>query len=274
MTASPDERSDQPDAPDLADLLESALSFAREAGDVTLGYFGGAVSAEAKSDGSPVTRADREAETLLRERIAERYPSHSILGEEFGVSSGTSSVRWILDPIDGTLSFMRGVPLYAVLIGVEVEGEAAVGVIHFPALAETVGAAAGLGCTWWRAGEEEGVEARVSATGAIQEAALLTTDLVRVLESDIGSGWRTLAREARVVRGWGDAYGHALVATGRADVMVDPVLSTWDAAPLLPVVTEAGGRFTDLSGEATILGGSGISTNGRLHDEVVGALGG
>jgi histidinol-phosphatase len=175
-------------------------------------------------------------------------------------------VLWILDPIDATRSFMRGVPLYGVLIGVEVDGEPAVGVAHFPPLRETVAAGRGLGCTW------NGAPCGVSAVATIEEALVLTTDVERVLSSPSDPGWRDLQRRAAFSRTWGDCYGHALVATGRAEVMVDPVMKPWDAGPFLTIVTEAGGRFTTREGEATIHGGSGISTNGRLHAEVLRTL--
>jgi histidinol phosphatase-like enzyme (inositol monophosphatase family) len=260
------------DGATLPSLLEAAVAFAREAGEITLRHFGGVLAADSKSDGTPVTRADREAETLLRSRIRAAYPDHSVLGEEFGAEEGSAPVRWILDPIDGTRSFMRGVPLYAVLIGIEVRGVPAVGVAHFPALAETVAAAQGLGGRWWRSGEPTPVAARVSSVDSLGDALALTTDFPRVEGSVVGPGWRKLVATTRVTRGWGDAYGHILVATGRADVMVDPILSTWDAAPLLPIVREAGGLFTNLAGNETIHGGSGVSTNGRLHGEVLAIL--
>lgn len=248
------------------ELLEAAESFAREAGQVTLRYFGQVLDAESKADGTPVTRADREAEELLRRRIEDRFPSHGILGEELGETRPEARVRWILDPIDGTRSFMQGVPLYGVLIGVEVDGAPEVGVLHFPALDETVAAATGLGCRW------SGRPASVSGVERIEEAVVLTTDVERILEGPVGAGWRRLGRRARLARTWGDCYGHCLVATGRAEAMVDPVLADWDAAPLLTVVREAGGTFTDLSGEETVRGGSGVSTNGRLHAEVLEIL--
>jgi histidinol-phosphatase len=252
--------------PSSATLLEVATLLAGSAGEVTLRHFGARMSSEAKSDGSPVTAADREAEELLRREIRRRFPDHGILGEEFGEEEGSAPVRWILDPIDGTRSFMRGVPLYAVLIGIEVEGEAAVGVAHFPALRETVAAARGRGCFW------NGRPCRVSDTEALEAAVALTTDPETIREGPPAAGWRKLAARVDYTRTWGDAYGHALVATGRADIMVDPVLAAWDAAPLLPLVTEAGGRFTDLRGGATIHGGSGVSTNGRLHERVLELL--
>jgi len=255
----------------LEDLLEAAVLFAHEAGEVTLRYFGSGVPSEAKGDGTPVTAADREAEALLRTRIRSRFPGHGILGEEEGEEEGDVPVRWILDPIDGTRSFMRGVPTYTVLIGVEVEGVPSVGVIHCPALDETVSAARGMGCRW-RKGASRPVPARVSGVDDLSGAVALLTDPEEILRSRVGDGWRRLAGSVRFVRGWGDAYGHLLVATGRAEIMVDPELAPWDAAPLLPVLREAGGHFTDLEGRDTIHGGSGVSTNGRLHGPVLEIL--
>ncbi|MEX2527001.1 MAG: histidinol-phosphatase [Gemmatimonadota bacterium] len=249
-----------------AKLGELAASWAQEAGRLTLGYFGGRVDAEAKGDGSPVTRADREAETLLRNRIRQRFPTHGILGEEFGEDQAGADIRWILDPIDGTRSFARGVPLYGVLIGVEAEGQPLVGVIHFPALSETVWAAKGQGCIW------NGKPCRVSPETKLERSLVLTTDEEAFRQRADAPGWAALGREANMVRSWGDCYGHALVATGRAEVMVDPVLSAWDSAPLLTILTEAGGTFTSLGGDITHLGGSGISTNGQLHRQVLELL--
>ena len=241
---------------------------AEEAGDVTLRHYGRIVEHDAKLDGSPVTVADREAETHIRTRVEGRYPEHSILGEEFGESNPGARVRWILDPIDATRSFMRGVPLYGVLVGIEVEGEPAVGVSHFPPLGETVAAGRGLGCTW------NGEPCRVSAVDRIEDALVCTTDVERILARPEGAGWRRLQQRAAFSRTWGDCYGHALVATGRAEAQVDPIVKAWDLAPFATIVTEAGGRFTTLGGEATIHGGSGISTNGLLHDEVLRELAG
>ncbi|HSG49729.1 MAG TPA: inositol monophosphatase family protein, partial [Longimicrobiales bacterium] len=139
---------DDPKRQEILDILEAAREFAYAAGEVTLRYFGGIVESEAKGDGSPVTIADREAEQLIRREVAARFPEHGVLGEEFPVTNEGARVRWILDPIDGTRSFMRGVPLYGVLIGVEVDGVPVVGVAHFPALGEMVSAGLGLGCHW------------------------------------------------------------------------------------------------------------------------------
>lgn len=248
------------------EVLEAATSFAREAGEITLKYFGGLVDHESKGDGSPVTMADREAEQLLRSRIEARWPDHGILGEEFGVTREGAAVRWILDPIDGTRSFMRGVPLYGVLIGVETQEGPFVGVAHFPALGETVAAGKGLGCHW------NGTPCAVSTVGELEWSLVLTTDSERILSRPEGAGFRNLMRGSSFSRTWGDCYGHILVATGRAEAMVDPILSPWDAGPLLTILTEAGGSFTDLAGRRTIHGGSGVSTNGRMHAEVLEAL--
>lgn len=252
-------------AAELARLLAAAVEIARGAGLLTLAHFGSRVPSAAKGDGSPVTLADREAEEFLRREIRRRFPDHGLLGEELGEEEGREPIRWILDPIDGTRSFMRGVPLYAVLVGIEAEGEAVAGVAHFPALEETVAAGRGLGCTW------NGAPCRVADTARLSDALALTSE-PEAVRSGAVPGWDALVARTDYVRGWGDAYGHALVATGRAEVMVDPVLAAWDAAPLLPILEEAGGRFTDLVGRATIHGGSGVSTNGVLHDEVLQLL--
>lgn len=246
--------------------MTEAESFAREAGEVTLRWFGADVRADSKADGTPVTIADRDAETLLRQRIEDRFPGHGILGEEFGETGEGADVRWILDPIDGTKSFIHGVPLYGVLIGIELEGEPVVGVAHFPALGETVVAGRGFGA------RHNGNPCAVSSTRELSDAVLLTTDATAAATGRLGEGWKALRHRVALSRTWGDAYGHMLVATGRADIMVDPELSPWDAAPLLTIVNEAGGRFTSTEGNVTIHGGSGISSNGVLHSEVLERL--
>jgi len=252
---------------ELARFLAEAEGWAREAGRLTLERYGRVVGHQEKEDGSPVTLADREAELLLRTRILDRYPEHSILGEELASVSGSADFRWILDPIDGTRSFMRGVPLYGVLVGLECEGDPVLGIAHFPALGEMVSAARGQGCHW------NGRPCRVAQTTDLNSALALTSDPGMTRASAVGRGWNLLESRVAYTRSWGDAYGHALVATGRAEIMVDPVLSPWDSAPLLTLLTEAGGRFTSLAGIPTHLGGSGVSTNGVLHDEVLRILG-
>jgi histidinol phosphatase-like enzyme (inositol monophosphatase family) len=241
-----------------------------------LRYFQAGTAAERKPDATPVTVADREAEALLRTRIERFHPGDGILGEEFGAVRESAPRRWILDPIDGTASFVRGVPLYGVLLGLAIDGEPIAGVIHLPALGEMIEAARGLGCRW------NGRPARVSAVDRLEEAAILLTDSARPpaapaatpgSPADSPAGWPALSRRAAVVRTWGDCYGHALVATGRAEAMIDPKVAPWDVAAIAPVVEEAGGVFTDLAGTRTIYGSSGLSTNAALAREVRSALG-
>lgn len=240
---------------ELNELLEFAVELARDAGEITLQYFRKKPETSKKSDGSYVTVADREAESYLRKRIAERFPDDGILGEEEGELTGTSGRRWILDPIDGTFAFVHGVPLYGVLIAVEIEGEMTVGVVNIPALGEIVSAAKGMGCFL------NGEPARVSTTADLKDALLLSTSFVRATE--------VLQARVKVSRTWGDCYGYVLVATGRADVMLDPVMNLWDCAPLLPILEEAGGTFTDWRGVRTADGGNSIATNGALFEEVM-----
>lgn len=253
-------------------LLEAAIELARLAGD-TAHSFGEEVAratlgVEVKSDGSPVTAADRAAEQRAREWIEARFPEDGILGEEFGATREGASRRWILDPIDGTKSFVRGVPLWGTLVAVA-EGEAVLaGVAYFPAAGELVAAAPGEGC-WWN-----DHRCAVSRVDALERATVLTTDERFATRATFGEPWRVLARRAAVARTWGDCYGYLLVATGRAEVMVDEIMSPWDAAAVMPIVEEAGGVFTDFAGRRTAFGGSAIATNGALAGmarEIMGA---
>lgn len=247
--------------------LEFAVEVARKAGEITLRHFREGVRTELKADATPVTEADRDAERLCRRLIAERFPADGILGEEFGVERPEAERRWIIDPIDGTRSFIRGTPLYGVLVALATGGSARIGVIHFPALAETVAAGAGLGC-WWNERR-----CRVSEVDRLDRALLLCTDAESFGRLGHGEAWARLAGRCDLVRTWGDCYGHALVATGRAEAMVDPVLAEWDAAPLQPIITEAGGSFTDWHGRSTHRGGAGVATNHALAGVVRAALG-
>lgn len=251
-------------APDLSELLRVAIDAAREGGRRTLEYFGREFRVETKPDGSPVTAADRASEEAIRDVIRRRFPAHSIEGEESGSEPGDPRFVWIIDPLDGTKSFVRGVPLYGVLVGVEVDGRASVGVAYLPALDEIVEAARGLGCRW------NGRVARVSAVDRLADALLLTTS-VRALERR-GIPFGRLIEASGLQRGWGDCYGHVLVATGRAEAMLDPHVAPWDNAPFLPILEEAGGRFTDWKGRPTIRSPDCLSTNGRLHDRLLELL--
>jgi histidinol-phosphatase len=248
---------------ELNELLQFAVGLGRGAGEITLEYFRKKPETSTKSDGSYVTIADRKAERYLREQIAKRFPDDGVLGEEEGETQGRSGRRWVIDPIDGTFAFVHGVPFYGVLIALEIEGEASVGVVNIPALGEIVSAARGFGCFL------NGEPTRVSNTAELKDALLLATDFTACAKHGFGRAAELLQERAKTSRTWGDCYGYVLVATGRADIMLDPVMNLWDCAPLLPILEEAGGTFTDWRGVRTISGGNSIATNGVLFDEVM-----
>ncbi|MBU6303372.1 MAG: inositol monophosphatase family protein [Verrucomicrobia bacterium] len=254
---------------DLSPFLEFARQTAWEAGRLTLATFETAHDTEYKADSSPVTVADRAAEQFIRHRIESAFPGHAILGEEFGDSAeAPSSHRWIIDPIDGTKSFICGVPIYAVLLALEIEGEAVVGVAHFPALDEMISAASGQGCF------RNGRACRVSQKAPLSKAILAHADTSSFARQGAarGAAWDRLRAATYYNAGWCDAYGYALVATGRVEIMLDPVMNLWDCAPLLPIVREAGGYFGDWQGNERIDAGEALATNARLRDEVLALL--
>jgi histidinol phosphatase-like enzyme (inositol monophosphatase family) len=250
----------------LRTLLDFSIDAAREAGALTLRHFQTGTAVELKADRSPVTAADRGAEELLRRRIERAFPTHGIVGEEHGVKTGSEPARWILDPIDGTFSFVCGVPLYSVLIGFEWEGEAVAGIIYMPALSEMVAAARGLGCTW------NGRPARVSETSVLSDATLVYGSAKWPAENGRGAEFSRLLAAAGKDRGWCDAYGYALVATGRADIALDPVMALWDTAALHPILLEAGGTLTDWNGVSTHLAKEALATNGSLLEPALRAM--
>jgi histidinol phosphatase-like enzyme (inositol monophosphatase family) len=257
---------------ELEDRLSFAVRAAKDASALILQYYQNAdLAVELKGDLSPVTAADRGAEELLRRMISAAFPHDGVLGEEFGEQAGTSGFRWILDPVDGTKSFVHGVPLFGTLIGLEQADQAVLGVCRMPALDEAVYAARGSGA-WWQRGEGVPVRARVSETDTLERALFSYTAVELFDRQDRRGAFEALLRRCQATRAWGDCYGHLLVATGRADIMADPIMNIWDAAPLLPILKEAGGTFIDWSGEETIRGGSGVSVNARLRDAVVEIL--
>ena len=265
-----------PPSDDLDRRLELAIDLARQAGALTQRYFRSPdLAVEQKSDASPVTAADREAEALLRAGIQQAFPDDGILGEEEGETPGQSDFRWVLDPIDGTKSFVHGVGLYTNLIGVQHGEQAVLGVIHAPAAEELVYARHG-GGAWYEYGDNPARQVQVSSQQRLDQSLILYTDAAdfsRVREDARDNLWRLLAG-ARLGRSWGDAYGYLLVAVGRAEAMIDPALNVWDAAPLQPILEEAGGRFTDWQGRATISGQDGVGSNGWLHELLLERLNG
>ncbi len=250
--------------PETQDLLQFALDTAWQAGRITLGYFQTGVKAERKADNTPLTIADQLAEQRMRELIAARFPDHGIVGEEYGRHQSDSLYTWVIDPIDGTKSFVNGVPIYANLLALLDGEKTLIGVINFPALNEMVYAVRGGGAYW------NGRRCQTSSTSELHDAVLLASDM-----NSFGSRqpqWDRLIQATYIQRTWGDAYGYALVATGRADVMVDPVMALWDAAPLQVILEEAGGTFTDWHGIPTIHHGEAVATNRNLLDAVMKIL--
>lgn len=256
------------DLTETAALLDEAVDLAQRAGDLTLRWFRDAnLRVDTKPDRTPVTEADRAAEALVRAELGERHPDDGIIGEEEGSSEGRTGRTWVVDPIDGTYGFIHGVPLYSTLLALmDADNQPIVGVIHLPALGETVAAGRGIGCFTNGAGRSGNrLRCSVSTHATLQGAAVMTSGIghwpAGVLDR--------FHQHGAQVRTWGDGYGYALVATGRADAMVDPEVSIWDLAPMPVIIGEAGGVFTTVDGQADVAGGSGIATNGPLHPSVL-----
>jgi len=239
---------------------------AEESGALIRRYFRSpALAVETKADQTPVTDADRGAEELLRRRILARFPDHGIMAEEFGSERLDAEYVWVLDPIDGTKSFVSGVPLFGTLIGLLHRGEPILGAIHQPILGELC---LGDGTTTTLNGRP----VRVRTTARLADAVVLTSDPATPAHYQNGAAWDRLVATARWVRTWGDCYGYLLVATGQADVMADPVMSPWDLLPLIPVVRGAGGVITDWKGDDAVRGTSSVAANPTLHAEVLACL--
>jgi myo-inositol-1(or 4)-monophosphatase len=255
----------------VADLLQQYLDFASEtaylAGKLTLGYFLTDTHPDLKADDTYVTIADRKCEELIRRRIESHFPGHAIVGEEYG-NKGTESAthRWFIDPVDGTKAFVSGVPLYAVLIGLEIEGAPQVGAAYFPALDEMIAAATGHGC-WWN-----GRRARVSQLDQLDRAFVTFTNLRGFEQYNRAEEWERVKQSTYYQAGWTDAYGYMLVATGRTHLCLDPVMETWDSAPFPPILQEAGGYFGDWDGNVSIYAREGMATTQALLPSVLALL--
>jgi histidinol-phosphatase len=248
---------------ELRKLLDFATETAFQAGQLTLAYFQTGTQPDFKADDSPVTIADKKAEELIRARIEKYYPSHSIVGEEFGESNKGSSFRWFIDPIDGTKSFMRGVPLYAVLIGLEIDGRIEAGVSYFPGVGDMVYAASNEGCFW------NGRRSYVSETKTLDRAYFAFTDIASFAKHGRAEVLERILKSTYHRVGWSDAYGHMLVATGRVDMMIDPIMNPWDCGPFPVLLREAGGYFGDLAGNETIYGNEALSTTKVLLSSIL-----
>lgn len=248
------------------DFREFAAELADVSGRLLAGMFRHPqLAVSHKEDASPVTAADRGAEAVLRDMIRDRYPDHGIIGEEFGAEREGADWVWILDPIDGTISFVAGVPLFGTLIGLMKEGEPVLGLIHQPITGELV-IGSEIGTTL------NDVPVRVRETAALENAVLSTTDpgLIET-HKDIG-GFDRLRSRVGTTRGWGDCYGYLLVATGRIDIMVDPIMHPWDLIPLVPVIRGAGGVITTWEGTDPVTGSSAVATTPGLHAAVLQSL--
>lgn len=255
----------------LEGRLAAAVHLAVMAGHSTLEHFQrDSFAVERKGDDSPVTIADKRAEQLIREELSQRYPHDAILGEEFGEQSGDSAYQWIVDPIDGTKSFISGVPLYSTLVGIVSARECLGGVIYLPALDEIVFAARGCGA-WHSARGSEPQRCRVSSR-SLSDGLFTVSQVDTFARRDAMEAYRELESNAYVTRSWGDGYGYLLVATGRGELMVDPIANPWDLAAVQPVIEEAGGRFTSWDGQPSVFGGDGVGSNGIVHEQALRAL--
>jgi myo-inositol-1(or 4)-monophosphatase len=249
---------------DLNPLLEFTTDLAYRAGRITLGYFNVGVRPDYKADDTPVTAADRAAEQFIRGEIERKYPGHAILGEEFGESHGSGETfRWIIDPIDGTKSFMRGIPLYGVLIGLEIVGTIRVGAAYFPGTDEMLCAADGLGC-WWN-----GRRAHVSETSSIEKAYVCYTNVRNMAKHGRAASWERINAAAYATRGWSDAYGYLAVATGRAEAMLDPIMAVWDCGPFPVIFKEAGGYFGSWDGREGHLHREALACNAAIKPRIL-----
>jgi len=257
--------------------LQPYLSFAKQlayrAGRITLSYYNKGIQHDLKSDESPVTAADKATEQFIRGEIEKAYPTHAIVGEEFGETTSVSHplsahksatpFRWIVDPIDGTKSFIKGVPFYSVLIALEIEGVSRVGAVCFPALDELLYAADGLGA--WNNGKR----VHVSNVSKLKEAVFCYTSWSGFRTKERLDVFENLHKECFFGRGWSDAYGYSMVATGRAEVYLDPEISIWDVAPFPPIFREAGGFFGSWDGEEGHTHGEGLAVNAALKSKVL-----
>jgi histidinol-phosphatase len=251
-------------------VFEEEIGFAHEladrASEIALSFFGGSFEVREKPDRSPVTEADIQIERTIREAVHGHYPTDGVLGEEGGLEGEGSDRRWVVDPIDGTKNFADGVQIWATLIALVVGGEPVVGVVSAPAIGERYDAVTGSGARL------NGEPIHVSRADRIGRSAILHSSIGGWIDGPYREPLLDLLRESRRDRGFGDFWGHMLVARGSADVMFEPELATWDFAALQVVVTEAGGRVTQFDGSPVLHGGSVLTTNGVLHDELVARL--
>jgi histidinol-phosphatase len=249
--------------------LEVAVAAAQAAGEVALRYFRTRLTVDYKSDRSPVTRADRECEQRIVEVLRQSFPDYGVVGEEFGehgAAAGSVRPRWIVDPIDGTKNFIRGVPYFATLIGLEEDGEVTTGVVYAPAVDDLLYAQKGNGAF------DRNGRLHASSIDSLRDSTVVFGGLDIFRKAGRWDGFERLVRASGRQRGFGDYFGHTFVARGQAEAMVELDLKPWDLAAIKIIIEEAGGRFTDFTGAATIYGGDAIASNGLVHDEILKLL--
>lgn len=238
---------------------------ARESGNIIRDYFGTDVSIESKKDESPVTIADKQTEELLRDLISKEFPKHGILGEEFGTVNENAEYQWVLDPIDGTKSFISGALSFGTLIALMHRGEPILGAFYQPIIDEFL-----IGDNSETTLNGEKVEVR--NCDSLDKATLLTTDHLNIEAHQNMEKFEKLIRKVNLYRNWGDCYGYYLVATGFADVMMDPVMSPWDSMPIIPIIKGAKGVITDYHGNDPVKGDSIIAASPGIHPKIVDKL--
>lgn len=247
---------------DLLQLKDFCKLLADETGKIIRQYYRTNISIEIKSDESPVTIADKKSEEKMRELIMKEFPTHGIIGEEFGEHNTSAEYKWILDPIDGTKSFVCGVPMFGTLIALTKNDEPILGVINQPILNEYL-----IGDNL--SAELNGKKAEVRKCKELSSAILLASDHLTFGKYQNQPGFENLIRKVKYYRMWGDCYGYTLLANGFADIMIDPIMNKWDLAALIPVINGAGGKITDYYGNDPMKGNSIVATAGLLHDEVI-----
>ncbi|MCK6604535.1 MAG: histidinol-phosphatase [Ignavibacteriaceae bacterium] len=242
-----------------------AKHLAQVSGEIINMYFRSGVAVAEKDDNSPVTIADKKAEEVLRLEIMKEFPDHGILGEEFGEHNPDAEYKWILDPIDGTKSFICGTVTFGTLIALTYRGNPVLGVINQPVLGEFL-----IGDN--ESAELNGVKVKIRECNDISKAVLLTTDHFYMHKYQNGAAFDLLAKEAKIYRNWGDCYGYYLLATGYADIMIDPIMHVWDSMAVIPVIRGAGGIITDINGNDPVKGDSIVAASPSLHDYVIKSL--
>ncbi|MFT3868287.1 MAG: histidinol-phosphatase [Nibricoccus sp.] len=251
---------------DLAPYRAFLIELAEKSGDFIRPFFANpSLAVEFKADESPVTAADKGAEKLLRALIAEKFPSHGVIGEEFGNDRPDAEFVWVLDPIDGTKSFITGVPLFGTLIALMHHGQPVLGAIHQPILRQLM-----IGDN--KTATLNGRAVRVRPTARLEEATFLGSDPINPAKYQNGAAYAALEKRVRLSRTWGDCYGYLLLAAGFADIMCDPIMNPWDIQALIPVVRGAGGIITDWQGRDPVKAESIVAANPALHPQVIAAL--